>query len=79
MDPFDKVRLAYLRAELSRTRLQKLSLAREIQAPTTSAVQKHLAARRYSAANAELRNIANQLEDFIAATKRAALTTKKPY
>ncbi|MGB9075417.1 MAG: hypothetical protein WCC26_01130 [Terracidiphilus sp.] len=68
-DLFDKVRLAHLRAELSRTRLEKLSLAQEIQARTTSASQKHEAARRYYLVNAEMKNIADELKEFLAATK----------
>lgn len=76
MDPFDKVRLTHLRAELTRTRLEKLSLAQQIQAPTNSPAQKHFAARRYSAVNAEMRSIANELQDFIVATKHALATRK---
>jgi hypothetical protein len=71
MDPFDKVRLAHLRAELTRTRLEKLSLARQIQAPANTPAQKHFAARRYSAVFAEMRSIANELEDSIVAAKHA--------
>jgi hypothetical protein len=41
MDPFDKVRFTFLRAELTRTRLEKIALTREIQAPRISAAQKH--------------------------------------
>jgi hypothetical protein len=71
MDPFDKVRFAHLRAELTRTRLEKIELAREIRAPRISAVQKHRVTRRYCAVNAEMLIVAHQLEDFIAETKHA--------
>jgi hypothetical protein len=48
--PFDKVRLAYLRADLARVRLEKIALARDIQAPAIPLVQKVIAKRRYGAA-----------------------------
>ena len=69
--PFDKTRLAYLRAELARVRLEKIALALEIQTSSTPISHKLLARRRYGAADAEMRNIVRELEEFIAAAKRA--------
>jgi hypothetical protein len=78
MDPFDKVRFTFLRAELTRTRLEKIALTREIQAPRISAAQKHHVKRRYSAVNAEMHIIAHQLEDLIAETKQAMAARRFP-
>jgi hypothetical protein len=70
VDHFDKERLAYLRAELARVRLEKIALARETQIPSVALVHKRIATRFHSA-DAEMRNIARELEEFIAAAKRA--------
>ena len=78
MDPFDTVRLAYLRAELARARLEKVALARAIQSPSTPSVRKHRATFRYPAVDAEPRIIVGELEDFIAAAKRAQ-APKRPH
>jgi hypothetical protein len=56
--------------------LEKVALAREIQSPSAPAVRKHRATLRYPAVDAQLRIIAGELEDFIAAAKRA-LATKR--
>jgi hypothetical protein len=71
MDPYNQPRLAYLRAHLVSARSERQSLAREIHLPFTSPLKKYSAKRRYVAVDAELRNIASKLEDFIAATKYA--------
>lgn len=70
MDPFDKDRLSYLRAELARVRLEKIALARETQIPSIALVHKRMATRLHSA-DAEMRNIARELEEFIATAKHA--------
>lgn len=67
--PFNRSRLAYLRAELTRVRLEKIALARVIETTSTPLSHKLLATRRYSAANAKMRNVARELEEFIAAAK----------
>ena len=76
MDPFDSVRLAFLRAELARARLEKIALTREIQSPLTIPVRKHRAVLRYPSVDAELRIIAGELENFIDAAKRAQAPKK---
>ncbi len=76
MDPFDKVRLAYLRAQLARGRLEKLALAREIQSRSTAVFKKTILSRRYAVVDAEMRTIASELEQFIATT-RYALAARK--
>jgi hypothetical protein len=73
MDPENQLRLAYLRAQLASTRLEKQSLAREIQSPMTPISRRHRATRRHSAVSAELRNIAAELEAFIAAARNAVI------
>ena len=67
----DMTRLAYLRAELARVRLEKIALALEIQTPATPIVKKLTARRRYAAADAEMKNVARDLEAFIAVAKHA--------
>jgi hypothetical protein len=69
--PFDISRLTYLRAELSKVRLERITLAREIQTPEIAIDKKLVAKRRYSAADAEMKNVARELEAFIADAKHA--------
>ncbi len=76
MDPFDNIRLAYLRSKLATARLEKATLAREIQSPLTSFLRKQRATLRSTGVDVELRIIAGELEDFIAVAK-SALTAKK--
>lgn len=68
---FDITRLAYLRAELARVRLERITLAREIQTPEIAIDKKLVAKRRYSAADAEMKNVVRELEAFIGAAKQA--------
>jgi hypothetical protein len=77
MDPYNQPRLADLRAQLVSARLERQSLTYELHLPLTSPLRKYRATRRYAAVDAELQNIARELEDFIAATKYA-LAAKNP-
>ena len=76
MDPFDNVRLTYLRAQLTRVRSEKLTLAHEIQSRSAHLVRKHDCVRHYAAVDAEMRSIACEMEDLIAATKYALATRR---
>ena len=69
--PFDMARLAYLRAELARVRLEKITIAREIQTPAIPLEKELVATRRFCSADAEMKNVARELEEFIAAAKAA--------
>ncbi len=73
MDHDDQLRLAHLRAQLASARLEKQSLACEIQSPMTPPSKRHRATRRYSAVGAELQNVAAELEKFIAAARNALI------
>jgi len=70
MDNDDQLQLANLRAQLASARFEKQDLACEIQSPMTPPSKRHRATRRYSVVSAELRIIAGELGDFIAAAKR---------
>jgi hypothetical protein len=72
--PFNMARLAYLRAELTKVRLEKTALAHEIQTPAIPIIKKLIATRRYAAADAEMKNVARELEAFIAVAKHAQAT-----
>ena len=69
--PFDISRLTYLRAELAKVRLERITLAREIQTPAIPMDRKLVAKRRYTAAGAEMKNVVRELEAFICAVKQA--------
>jgi hypothetical protein len=69
MDPYDQPRLAFLRSQLANARSEKQFLTHEIHSPLTPLSRKSRAMRRYTTVNADLRNIAVELEKFIAATK----------
>ena len=61
--------VAFLRSQLANARSEKQSLTHEIHSPLTPPTRKSQAMRRYATVNADLRNIAAELEMFIAATK----------
>jgi hypothetical protein len=67
VEPFDNIRLAYLRSKLARARLEKTTLAREILSPMDS-----------TAVDVDFRIIQGELEDFIAAAKLALAAKKSP-
>jgi hypothetical protein len=71
VNPYDKSRLAHLRAQLAAARIEKQSLVRQIHSLFTEPLRKHMLERRYSAVNAELRSITTELEELIAAIKSA--------
>jgi hypothetical protein len=76
VQPFDNVRLAYLRSALTKARTEKAILSREIRSPLTPFLRKQRAQLRSTAVDVELQVIKSQLEDFIA-TARSALVAKK--
>jgi hypothetical protein len=76
MDQYDQARLAFLRSQLANARTEKQSLTHEIHSPLTPPSRKLQAMRRYATVNADLRNIAAELEKFISAAKRAQATKK---
>jgi hypothetical protein len=65
--------VSLISAPNSRAGLEKVSLTREIQSPSTLSVRKQRATLRYPSVDAELRINAGELENFIAAAKRAHL------
>jgi len=69
-DPLDNVRLAYLRSQLADARSERNRLKDQIHSPSTAPDRKSCARVRYAAINANLQNIAAELEKFIAVTKR---------
>jgi hypothetical protein len=70
MTQLDKVRLAYLRSQLADARSERNRLICEVNSSLTIPARKSRARVRYAAANADLQEIAAELEKVIAATKR---------
>jgi hypothetical protein len=71
VEPFDNVRLAYLRSKLAIARLEKAALAREIQSHLTPFLSRQRARMSSTGVDVELRIIAGELQDFIATAKLA--------
>jgi hypothetical protein len=78
VQPFENIRLASLRSKLATARLEKANLAREIKSPSTSYLGKQRATFRSTAVDVELRIIAGELQDFIAAAKFVLAAKKSP-
>lgn len=55
--------------------LERITLAREIQTPEIAIDRKLIAKRRYSAADAEMKNVVRELEAFIGAAKQSQATS----
>ena len=78
MQPFDNVRLAYLRSALANARTEKARLAHEIRSPATAFLRKQRARLRSTAIDVDLQVIKGQLEDFIAAAKSSIAAKNSP-
>jgi hypothetical protein len=70
LNPYRKLRLDHLCFRFASLRMEKHSLASEIQSPITGTVRKRQATQRQCAITIELQRIAAELEEFIAAARK---------